>query len=41
MKLKYVGAMPTVSSKGVGFDEFKPDKYTFLNASVELWYGLE
>lgn len=36
MKLKYVGAMPVVSNKGVGFDETKPDKYTFLNAAVEL-----
>jgi len=40
MKLKYVGAMPVVSSKGVGFDETKPDKYTFLNAIVELLEAL-
>ena len=40
MELKYVGAMPTVSSKGVGFDQSKPDKYTFLNASVELLEAL-
>jgi len=36
MELKYVGAMPQVSAKGVGFDETKQDKYTFLNAAVEL-----
>jgi len=36
MKLKYVGAMPVVSNKGVGFDETKPDKFTFLNAAIEL-----
>jgi len=40
MELKYVGAMPVVSSKGVGFDETKPDKYTFLNAAVELLEAL-
>ena len=36
MKLTYVGAKPRVSSKGVTFDQTKPDKYTFLNAVVEL-----
>jgi len=40
MELKYVGAMPMVSSKGVGFDQSKPDKYTFLNATVELLEAL-
>ena len=40
MELKYVGAMPLVSNKGVGFDETKPDKYTFLNAAVELLEAL-
>jgi hypothetical protein len=40
MKLKYVGAMPVVSNKGVGFDETKPDKYTFLNAAIELLEAL-
>ena len=40
MKLKYVGAMPIVSNKGVGFDETKPDRYTFLNAAVELLEAL-
>jgi hypothetical protein len=40
MKLKYVGAMPIVSDKGVGFDETKPDKYTFLHAAVELLEAL-
>ncbi|MDF1880087.1 hypothetical protein JHD50_02020 [Sulfurimonas sp. MAG313] len=28
MKLKYVGAMPLISDKGVGFDHTQPDKYT-------------
>jgi len=36
MQLKYVGAMPVVSEKGVGFDKTKPDKFTFLYAAVEL-----
>ena len=40
MKLKYVGAMPVVSNKSVGFDETKPDKYTFLNAAIELLEAL-
>ena len=40
MELKYVGAMPLVSNKGVGFDETKPDKYTFLNAAIELLEAL-
>jgi len=36
MELKYVGARPTVSQRGVNFDQTKPDKYTFLGAAVEL-----
>jgi len=40
MELKYVGAMPQVSSKGVGFDQTQPDKYTFLNAAVDLLEAL-
>ena len=40
MELKYVGAEPIVSAKGVGFDQTKPDKYTFLNAAVELLEAL-
>jgi len=36
MELKYVGAHPTVSQRGVNFDQTKPDKYTFLGAAVEL-----
>ena len=40
MEFKYVGAMPIVSEKGVGFDETKPDKYTFLNATIELLEAL-
>jgi len=40
MKLKYVGAKPIVSAKGVVFDQSKPDRYTFLNAAVELLEAL-
>jgi len=40
MTLKYVGAMPVVSEKGVGFDQSKQDKYTLLNAAVELLEAL-
>ena len=40
MTLKYVGAMPVVSEKGVGFDQTKQDKYTLLNAVVELLEAL-
>lgn len=36
MELKYVGAKPKVSGKGVSFDQTKPDKYTFLTAAIEL-----
>ena len=36
MELKYVGAKPRVSQRGVNFDQTKPDKYTFLGAAVEL-----
>ena len=38
--LKYVGAKPIVSGKGVSFDQSKPDRYTFLNAAVELLEAL-
>jgi len=41
MKLKYVGAMPLISDKGVGFDHTQPDKYTFLNAVAELLEGFD
>jgi len=41
MKLEYVGAMPMVSSRGVGFDQSRPDKYTFLNATIELLEALD
>jgi hypothetical protein len=41
MQLKYVGAKPSVSAKGVSFDQTKPDRYTFLNAAVELLEALE
>jgi hypothetical protein len=40
IKLKYVGAKPKVSGKGVTFDQTKPDRYTFLNAAVELLEAL-
>jgi len=40
MELKYVGAKPTVSQRGVNFDQTKPDKYTFLSAAVELLEAL-
>ena len=40
MKLKYVGAKPKVSGRGVTFDQTKPDRYTFLNAAVELLEAL-
>jgi len=36
MELKYVGDMPKVSKNGVSFDHTKVDKYTYLNAAVEL-----
>lgn len=40
MKLKYVGAKPNVSGRGVAFDQSSPDRYTFLNAAVELLEAL-
>ena len=40
MELKYVGAKPKVSGRGVSFDQSKPDKYTFLTAAVELLEAL-
>ncbi len=40
MELKYVGDFPKVSSKGVGFDSTKADKYTYLHAAVELLEAL-
>jgi hypothetical protein len=40
MKLRYVGDLPKVTSRGVGFDQTKPDKYTFMNAAVELLEAL-
>lgn len=41
MILTYVGALPRISSKGVGFDYSQPDRYTFLNAAVELMDALD
>ncbi|RLA80651.1 MAG: hypothetical protein DRG78_10585 [Epsilonproteobacteria bacterium] len=40
-KLKYVGAKPQISGRGVTFDQTKPDRYTFLNAAVELLEALD
>ena len=40
MQLKYVGDMPIVSKKGVGFDHTQPDKYLYLNAAAELLEAL-
>ncbi len=40
MKLKEVGALPNISNKGVSFDHTQPDKYTYLNAAVELLEAL-
>lgn len=40
MKLKYVGDLPSVSSKGVSFDRTQPDKYTFLKPAIELLEAL-
>jgi len=36
MELKFVGAMPQVSARGVGFDQTRADKYPLINATVEL-----
>jgi len=40
MKLKYVGDLPSVSDKGVGFDKTQPDKYNLLQPAVELLESL-
>ncbi len=40
MQLKYVGDLPQVSGKGISFDKTHPDKYTYLNAAVELLEAL-
>jgi transcriptional regulator of heat shock response len=40
MQLKYVGDMPIVSKKGVGFDHTQPDKYIYLQAAAELLEAL-
>jgi len=40
MQLKYVGDLPIVSKKGVGFDKTQPDKYNYLYAAVELLEAL-
>ena len=40
-QLKYVGAKPKVSQKGISFDVSKPDSYTFLSAAIELLETLD
>jgi hypothetical protein len=40
-ELKYVGAKPRVSQKGVSFDSSKPDSYTFLSAAAELLESID
>ncbi len=41
MQLKYVGAKPIVSKHGVGFDQSKPDAYTFISAAMMLLDAIE
>jgi len=41
MKLKYVGAYPIVTHKGVSFDQTKPDPYIYLNAIIEIIEAIE
>jgi len=36
MKLKYVGAKPIISKRGVSFDQTKPDRYTFIKPALEV-----
>ena len=40
MKIRYIGDLPSVSNKGVGFDKTQPDKYNFLQPAVELLEAL-
>ena len=40
MQLKYVGDMPLISKNGVAFDHTQPDRYKFLQATVELLEAL-
>ena len=41
MVLKYVGAYPIVTHKGVSFDPTKPDPYIYLNAIIEIIESIE
>ncbi|SFZ98622.1 hypothetical protein MNB_SV-5-404 [hydrothermal vent metagenome] len=41
MQLKYVGAKPSVSARGVTFDQTKPDRYTFIHAAIEILEALK
>jgi len=36
MKLKYVGAKPIISKRGVSFDQTKPDRYNFIGPALEV-----
>jgi len=40
MQLKFVGDLPIVSKHGVGFDHTQADKYSYLQAAVELLEAL-
>ena len=40
-ELKYVGAKPRVSQKGVSFDPSQPDSYTYLSAAAELLESID
>lgn len=41
MRLRYVGALPRISSRGISFDQTQPDKYTYLHAIIELMDALD
>lgn len=41
MRLRYVGALPRISSRGVSFDQTQPDKYAYLHAIIELMDALD
>ncbi len=41
MRIKFVGAKPIVSHHGVGFDQSKPDRYTFLSPALHILETIE
>lgn len=41
MKLKYVGPKPSISHKGICFDNNKEDKYVYLSVAVSLIKALD